>query len=78
MMIVLVCALPFLFVAILVSVVVRAIGRRSGEMKLSRDEEAQFQQLWGTAEKMEDRLANLETILMSRARAPEEEKIPEP
>jgi len=77
-MVVLICALPFLCVAFLVSVVVRAIGRRSGELKLSRDEEAQFQQLWGMAQRMEERLANLETILMSRARALEEEKSPEP
>jgi len=30
------------------------------------------------AQRMEERLANLETILMSRARALEEEKSPEP
>jgi phage shock protein B len=69
----------FLMVPILILLVlVRHLIRRRVDLNLSRDEEAQFQQLGVMAQKLEDRMSNLETILTDRDRAPERDLGVEP
>jgi phage shock protein B len=60
-----------MLILIPVSIIVmifRAFGRRREEFKLTREEEDRFQRMWASLEKMEERITNLETILLERER----------
>jgi phage shock protein B len=65
--------LSFVLAVILIPVflifaVVRMLIKRRDSQMLSRDEQSQLRQLWDSLQKMEDRIANLETILMHGGR----------
>jgi phage shock protein B len=52
-------------VVVLVTIIRALTGRRDAQ-RYSQEEELQFRQLMATLQKMEDRVVNLETILMQR------------
>lgn len=60
--------LPLLVVVL----IARMVTQRRAEQRLSQDEEARFRQMWDSLGRMEDRIANLETILMSREKSKEQ------
>lgn len=51
---------------LLVFFVVRALINRRDQQRLSRDEREQLQRTWELLVRLEERIANLETIIMSR------------
>ncbi|MCX7019940.1 MAG: hypothetical protein NTY46_13315 [Candidatus Sumerlaeota bacterium] len=60
-------ALLFILIpAVFVLMIVRMFLRRRDQQRLSRDEVAQLRNLCEVLQRMEDRIANLETILMHR------------
>lgn len=65
-------AIPLSIIAAIV-LIVRGAQRRRDDQRLSQDEEIQFRQMMGALDKMEQRIANLETILM-RQNPREDEK----
>ena len=60
----LVLIIPFAIVYL----IIRAFTRRRDEMKPTGEEEDRFQRMWESLEKMEERITNLETILLERDR----------
>jgi phage shock protein B len=53
---------------LLIFLVARMLIRRRDAQGLNREEQARFQAMWESLQRMEDRIANLETILMEKNR----------
>lgn len=65
--------LAFAFLAVIVFLIVRTLISRQDNVKLSREEAEQLQYLLRSVDRMEERIANLETILQDKGKeAPRE------
>ncbi len=58
--------LAFGFLAVIVFLIVKTLISRQDNVKLSRDEAEQLQYLLHSVDRMEERIANLETILQDK------------
>lgn len=59
-----VCLAVSLTIIASIVLIVRGVHRHRDDRRLNQDEEIQFRQMMAVLDKMEQRIANLETILM--------------
>jgi len=66
MIILLIAGVPLALLIIVTALIVRALLGRQDRVSLTREEAEQLRRMWQAMDRMEERIANLETLLLQK------------